>query len=146
MISFIVWVPPCKIIQNVFSCFPDWSAEFIFCFFALFPRKISAVFSPGGDLPVSVILVYFFQNVNSFLLLMLTKCLTIKWTQWTKIIKISFSKNNVHMKINKVNTNIKMCLHHALCFWLGHTDRYSNHMIRISVLFCWWEDGRKSWK
>ena len=50
------------------------------------------------------------------------------------------------MKINKVNTNIKMCLHHALCFWLGHTDRYSNQMIRINVLFCWREDGRKSWK
>ena len=55
-------------------------------------------------------------------------------------------KNNVHIKINKVNTNIKMCLHHALCFWLGHTDGYSNHAIRINVLFYWWEDGRKSWK
>ena len=45
-------------------------------FFALFPRKISAVFSPGGDLPVSVILVYFFRNVNCFLLEMFTKVLT----------------------------------------------------------------------
>ena len=63
-----------------------------------------------------------------------------------EIIKNNFFKNNVHMKINKVNANIKMCLHHALCFWLGHADRYSNHVIRISVLFCWWEDGRKSWK
>lgn len=33
-----------------------------------------------------------------------------------KIIKNNFSENNVHMKINKMNTNIKMCLHHALCF------------------------------
>lgn len=33
-----------------------------------------------------------------------------------KIIKNNFFENNVHMKINKVNTNIKMCLHHALCF------------------------------
>ena len=33
-----------------------------------------------------------------------------------EIIKNNFFKNNVYMKINKVNTNIKMCLHHALCF------------------------------
>ena len=37
-------------------------------------------------------------------------------TAAAKIIKNNFFKNNVHMKINKVNTNIKMCLHHALCF------------------------------
>jgi hypothetical protein len=40
-------------------------------FFALLSRKISAVFF-GGDLTVSVILVYFFQNVNYFLLMMST--------------------------------------------------------------------------
>lgn len=33
-----------------------------------------------------------------------------------KIIKNIFFENNVQIKINKVNTNIKMCLHHALCF------------------------------
>ena len=33
-----------------------------------------------------------------------------------KIIKNNFFENNVQIKINKVNTNIKMCLHHALCF------------------------------
>ena len=33
-----------------------------------------------------------------------------------KIIKNNFFKNNVHMKINKVNANIKMCLPLAICF------------------------------
>ena len=63
------------------------------------------------------ILVYFFQNVNSFLLLVLTKMFNNKVNySERKIIKNNFFENNVHMKINKVNTNIKMCLHHALCF------------------------------
>ena len=146
MISFIVWVPPCKIIQNVFSCFPDWSAEFIFCFFALFPRKISAVFSPGGDLPVSYFSI-FFSKCKQFSFACVNKIFNDKVNySERKIIKNNFFENNVHMKINKVNANIKMCLHDALCFWLGHADRYSNHVIRISVVFCWWEDGRKSWK
>ena len=119
-------------LQNLFSAFLPFSQKNLRRFFA---RRRFACFCYFS---------IFFSKCKQFLLLVLTKCLIIKWTQWTKIIKISFSKNNVHMKINKVNTNIKMCLHHALCFWLGHTDRYSNHVIRISVLFCWWEGGRKS--
>ena len=105
--SFIVWVPPCKIIQNVFSCFPDWSAEFIFCFFALFPRKISAVFSPGGDLPVSYFSI-FFSKCKQFSFICVNRMFNNKMNYSEhEIIKNNFFKNNVYMKITKWTPTLK---------------------------------------
>ena len=92
-------------LQNLFSAFLPF-----------FPEKSPPFFRPA-EICLFLILVYFFQNVNSFLLLVLTKMFNNKVNySERKIIKNNFFENNVHMKINKVNTNIKMCLHNALCF------------------------------
>lgn len=89
---------------------------FFLPFSPLFPRKISAVFSPGGDLPVSYFSI-FFSKCKQFSFACVNKMFNDKVNySERKIIKNNFFENNVHMKINKVNANIKMCLHHALCF------------------------------
>lgn len=87
-----------------------------FLLFCPFSQKNLRRFSPGGDLPVSYFSI-FFSKCKQFSFICVNRMFNNKMNYSEhKIIKNNFFKNNVHMKINKVNTNIKMCLHHALCF------------------------------
>lgn len=73
-------------LQNLFSAF-----------FALFPRKISAVFSPGGDLPVSYFSIFF------------SKCKQFSFACVNKMFddKVNYSER----KIIKNNFFRKQCSH-----------------------------------
>lgn len=94
-------------LQNLFSAFLPF-----------FPEKSPPFFRPA-EICLFLNFSIFFSKCKQFSFICVNRMFNNKMNYSEhKIIKNNFFENNVHMKINKVNANIKikMCLHHALCF------------------------------